>query len=66
MEALINGTKTSLQSGTTLYGLITLYQLKPEVVIIEHNGNIIKQQYWDKTIIKENDRIELISFVGGG
>lgn len=66
MEALINGKAARLDSRTTLGDLIALYRLKPEVVIIEHNGAIVKQPAWAATTVKENDRIELITFVGGG
>lgn len=66
MEALVNGIITTVKPHSTLQDLIVLYKLKPEVVIIEYNGNIIKQLDWTHTFIKEKDTIELISFVGGG
>lgn len=66
MEAMINGKTTPLEPRTTLGDLIALYRLKPDVVIIEHNGAIVKQPAWAATPVKENDRIELIAFVGGG
>lgn len=66
MEAMINGKTTPLKPQTTLGDLIALYRLKPDVVIIEHNGAIVKQPAWAGTAVKENDRIELITFVGGG
>lgn len=66
MEAMINGKATPLGPRTTLGDLVALYRLKPEVVIIEHNGAIVRQPAWAGAVVKENDRIELITFVGGG
>jgi thiamine biosynthesis protein ThiS len=30
------------------------------------NKEVVRRQVWDSTIIRENDRIEVVHFVGGG
>ena len=40
--------------------------LVPEHIIVEHNHNIIPKGEWSNIPLKENDNIEIISFVGGG
>lgn len=35
-------------------------------VAIEINGEIIKRNSFEKTLIKAGDKIEVVSFVGGG
>ena len=33
---------------------------------IEINGEIIKKSDYDKTVLNDGDKIEVVSFVGGG
>ncbi|HEY9704508.1 MAG TPA: sulfur carrier protein ThiS [Allocoleopsis sp.] len=33
---------------------------------IEYNGEILHRQLWDETMIKEGDRLEIVTIVGGG
>ena len=35
-------------------------------IVVELNGRIIKKEELENTIIKENDKIEIIRFIGGG
>ena len=37
-----------------------------EKVAVEINEEIISKKYFDKIKIKDNDKIEVVSFVGGG
>jgi sulfur carrier protein len=37
-----------------------------ETVVVEHNGQVIKADRWADTLLREGDRLELLSFVGGG
>jgi sulfur carrier protein len=36
------------------------------VVVVEINGNIVEKDNFDNTFIKENDKVEVVRFVGGG
>jgi sulfur carrier protein len=40
--------------------------LNPEARVGELNQQIIKQERWQPTELKDGDRLELLSFVGGG
>lgn len=53
----------SLQSITDLLKHLNLHD---QVVIAEVNEEIINNQKQSETQIKENDKIELVRFVGGG
>ena len=35
-------------------------------MVVEYNLNIVKSDKWSGTILKENDSLEVLSFVGGG
>jgi sulfur carrier protein len=40
--------------------------LAPETLVVEHNGQVIRADRWSETPLREGDRLELLSFVGGG
>jgi sulfur carrier protein len=40
--------------------------LDPKALVVEHNGRVIKADRWAETFLREGDRLELLSFVGGG
>ncbi|MFC0236750.1 sulfur carrier protein ThiS [Fictibacillus phosphorivorans] len=64
---MINGEEVmvpnSLESITDLLKHLNLHD---QVVIAEVNEEIIDNQKQRETQIKENDKIELVRFVGGG
>ncbi|WP_228116218.1 sulfur carrier protein ThiS [Fictibacillus phosphorivorans] len=64
---MINGEEVmvpnSLQS---IKDLLKHLNLHDQVVIAEVNEDIIDNQKQRETLIKENDKIELVRFVGGG
>jgi sulfur carrier protein len=45
---------------------VTRKGLAPGALVVELNGQIIKQQQWAETQLNSGDRLELLSFVGGG
>lgn len=66
MIVKINGKQEKVTPNSTLQRIITTLTQKPDHVIAEVNGNIIKKPSWHETQIQEGDTIELVSFVGGG
>lgn len=67
MKLMINGEEIqvpdSLQSITEL---LEHLKLDDQIVIAEVNQDIISNEKQSETQIKENDKIELVRFVGGG
>lgn len=67
MKLMINGEEIqvpdSLQSITEL---LEHLHLNGQIVIAEVNQDIISNEDQSKTQINENDKIELVRFVGGG
>jgi len=66
MHILVNGKKKTLAPACLLSELIKLYSRKNPHVIAEVNGAIIKSDRWPETGLKNGDRVELVTFVGGG
>lgn len=63
---LINGEEKSLACPTTLSELLTQLGYRSELVAVELNGTIIKQADFGSTTITDADKLEIVSFVGGG
>ena len=51
---------------TDLAALVTDRDLAPASLVIESNGQVVKQDDWAHTPVREGDTIELLNFVGGG
>ncbi len=66
MKIIINGEEKQLPTAVNIKYLISLYHFDPEKVVIEHNQKILNKDEWGHTVLNENDKIEAITFVGGG
>lgn len=65
---IVNGEEfdTSALKEQTLTALLGFYNLSETRVAVEINGSIIKKKDIAATKIAQNDKIEIIHFVGGG
>ncbi len=66
MHVQINGKATEVQPGMTLADFIAQKGLKPEAVVIEHNGMILSRERWRDVALTSADQLQIVSFVGGG
>ena len=62
----LNGKKITIRPKATIYGLLKKYKLNNKKVAIEHNGIIISKENYKKKYLKDNDRLEVVHFIGGG
>lgn len=65
MELFVNGIKETGEP-CTIAELVARKGLAPGALVVELNQQIIKQEQWPITQLKDGDRLELLSFVGGG
>ena len=63
---LINGEEKALARPTVLSELLTQLGYRAAFVAVELNGTIIKQADFGSTTITDADKLEIVSFVGGG
>ena len=66
IDIKINGTSMNVSFDTTILRLLEVFGFKPDVVIAEVNGVIIKRERYDDTFLSKGDVVELVQFVGGG
>lgn len=66
MQIKVNGEIKELTEGSTMLDLIRLLGVEERVMASALNMEIVKQDAWGATKLKEGDTIELLDFVGGG
>ena len=62
----LNGKKISIKPRSTIYELLKKFKLDNKKVAIEHNGIIIPKTHYKKKYVKNNDKLEVVHFIGGG
>jgi thiamine biosynthesis protein ThiS len=62
----VNGEERELPEGMTLEALISHLALAPDRLAIERNRDVVRRADWPQTVLREDDRVEIIHFVGGG
>ena len=62
----LNGKKVTIKSNYSIIDLLKKYKLSNKKVAIELNGVIIHKENFRKKNLKNNDKIEIVHFIGGG
>ena len=66
IKVFINGKQEEFEKEVTISELLEIKKIRKEVVTVEYNEEIIKREDYDKIKLKDNDKIELVFFMGGG
>ncbi len=62
----INGEPMDHAEGKSLSAYLSESGYKREMVAVERNGKIVPKSEYDDTVLRDNDEVEIVSFVGGG
>lgn len=66
MRVYLNGESKDVRESLTLADLVTELDLPAVRIAVELNRTVVRRSEWEKTTLSENDRIEVVHFVGGG
>ena len=66
MNLYINGDLKKFKDNTTLGEIIKNLKIEDKVMAAAVNMEIIKKDNWDNYIPQNEDKLELLQFVGGG
>jgi thiamine biosynthesis protein ThiS len=66
MRVFVNGDEKDLRDRISLAELIEQLDLPPARIAIELNREVVRRSDWGSTMLKDEDRIEIVHFVGGG
>ena len=62
----LNGVEYKFRENTKLKDILKKFKIEEKKVAIEINGSIIHSHQVKKYEIKNNDKIEIVHFIGGG
>ena len=62
----INGKHTKLPEGTTILDYLEQNHYVLAQIAVEHNYVILDKEDYAKVVLKDDDILEIVSFMGGG
>ncbi|MDY4079403.1 MAG: sulfur carrier protein ThiS [Clostridium sp.] len=62
----VNGKEMNLEDGITIEELLSKIKINKDRVVVEVDGVIVIKDEFSSFKLKENNTIEVVSFVGGG
>ncbi len=65
-KLIINGEEKIFEDNKSLKDIIVSLEIEDKVMAAAVNMNVVKKDDWCNFIPKEEDKIELLQFVGGG
>lgn len=63
---ILNGKTIDLKEDISVEQLLKDYDLNPQKVVVEVNMEILDDEVYSIYLLKNEDTVEVISFVGGG
>lgn len=66
MHIQLNGERRMVVCGATITALLHDLQIRHDRIAVEVNQEIVDRREFDRLTLQEGDRVEVISFIGGG
>ena len=66
MTIYVNGKKEELENNMDISRFLEVRKIRPEVVTVELNDNIVERNKYSEIKLKVDDRVELVYYMGGG
>ncbi len=62
----LNGEKYHIEDKVSLLDLINYFDYNTSLLVLEYNNSICNKKNWNSIYIDDNDKIEIVTIVGGG
>jgi thiamine biosynthesis protein ThiS len=66
IEIELNGRRRAVRDGSSVADLVVELGLRPEIVAVEVNEELVTRDRRARTSLRAGDRVELVTMVGGG
>lgn len=66
MKLIVNGVEKEFEANATLQSIITSLEIEDKVMAAAVNMEIVKKDQWSSFVPNQDDKLELLQFVGGG
>ena len=65
-QFILNGEIYTTEKNLTLFDVLTYFNYNNSLLVLEYNNLICEKTKWKTTFLKNSDKIEIVSIVGGG
>jgi thiamine biosynthesis protein ThiS len=62
----LNGEEYFTESEVTILDLIQYFNYNASVLVLEYNSLVCNKTHWSLIYLKDKDKIEIVTIVGGG
>lgn len=62
----VNGEERTVPTGSSVADLVVALGLRPQQVAVERNRSIVPRAQHATTVLQDGDRLEVVTFFGGG
>lgn len=66
MQVTINGERKAFEREMSVADLLADRRIEPRRVAVEINEDIVPRKTYADRLVRDGDRIEIVTFVGGG
>lgn len=66
MKIVVNGESKDLPREMALRDLLEFLSLPTERIAVELNKEVVPRRSWQEVSVRDEDRLEIVHFVGGG
>ncbi len=66
VRVTVNGQEREFPAGRTIAQVLELLGLQPQLVVVEHNREILPRERIEEVEVRAGDNLEIVHFVGGG
>ena len=63
---ILNGQKYCTNHNLTLFELVEYLNYNTSLLVLEYNNLICNKKNWNDILVQNNDKIEIVTIVGGG
>ncbi|WP_202709065.1 sulfur carrier protein ThiS [Sporosalibacterium faouarense] len=63
---IVNGKEMTFEENSNVIDLLNKLNLDEEKVVVEINMEIISKEVYSERILNDDDKIEIVGFIGGG
>jgi sulfur carrier protein len=66
VKLIVNGSAQEVPDGTTISKLLEILGARSEEVAVEVNAQVVRRAQHPAAALRPDDRVEVVTFVGGG
>jgi len=66
MKVVVNGQETELKQDITVQEMLNELGYRTTMLVVERNLNIVQKNEYNTCKLEQDDKIEVVTFAGGG